>query len=220
MVAVCGLLFNRACSNSVTTFPLFLFHFPLTGVAVLTAHNDELLCNNVEEEEGEEGGEGGEGGEEVDWQHSEKHSSVSFFKSFNSHFEQIFSGLSRPKLVRCYDSNGKEHKQVVKSGDDLRQDAVMQQFFRVVNALLRKDINVNKRSLQIRTYRVVPLTKTGVCLFLLFLLFFVLPVLPVFPVLPVLGLLLVLLVGVVFFCTATDTPTTTATPPLFFHQSV
>ena len=218
MVAVCGLLFNRACSNSVTTFPLFLFHFPLTGVAVLTAHNDELLCNNVEEEEGEE--EGGEGGEEVDWQHSEKHSSVSFFKSFNSHFEQIFSGLSRPKLVRCYDSNGKEHKQVVKSGDDLRQDAVMQQFFRVVNALLRKDINVNKRSLQIRTYRVVPLTKTGVCLFLLFLLFFVLPVLPVLPVPPVPPVPSGIACWGCFFCTATDTPTTTATTLLFFHQSV
>ena len=36
----------------------------------------------------------------------------------------------------------------------------MQQFFRVVNALLKKDVNVSKRNLQIRTYRVVPLTGT------------------------------------------------------------
>lgn len=120
------------------------------GVAIVTAHSDQLLCSNVSNDEGED----------EDWRQSERHRQVSFFQSFNTHFEQIFSGNSLPKLVTCYDDSGAEYHQVVKAGDDLRQDAVMQQFFRVVNALLRKDVNVSKRSLQIRTYRVVPLTGT------------------------------------------------------------
>ena len=38
--------------------------------------------------------------------------------------------------------------------DDLRQDAVMQQVFMLVNCLLRKDKATRKRALAIRTYKV------------------------------------------------------------------
>ena len=38
--------------------------------------------------------------------------------------------------------------------DDLRQDAVMQQVFMLVNRLLRKDKATRKRALAIRTYKV------------------------------------------------------------------
>ena len=38
--------------------------------------------------------------------------------------------------------------------DDLRQDAVMQQVFGLMNTLLRNDPNTRKRRLQIRQYKV------------------------------------------------------------------
>ncbi|CAF4280960.1 unnamed protein product, partial [Rotaria sordida] len=47
---------------------------------------------------------------------------------------------------------------LLKGKDDLRQDAVMQQLFTVVNRLLDKDDLTCHRSLNIRTYKVVPLT--------------------------------------------------------------
>ena len=39
--------------------------------------------------------------------------------------------------------------------DDLRQDAVMQQVFDMVNNLLQKNSETRKRQLQIRKYKVV-----------------------------------------------------------------
>ena len=43
--------------------------------------------------------------------------------------------------------------------DDLRQDAVMQQVFGLMNTLLRNDPKTTKRRLQIRQYKVVPLSQ-------------------------------------------------------------
>ncbi|XP_060585424.1 serine-protein kinase ATM-like [Ruditapes philippinarum] len=43
--------------------------------------------------------------------------------------------------------------------DDLRQDAVMQQVFDMVNNLLQKDSETRKRQLQIRKYKVIPLSQ-------------------------------------------------------------
>ena len=45
-----------------------------------------------------------------------------------------------------------------KGGDDTRQDAVMEQVFSLVNDLLSSDDRTSKRSLRIRTYKVLPLT--------------------------------------------------------------
>ena len=46
--------------------------------------------------------------------------------------------------------------------DDLRQDAVMQQVFDMVNNLLQKNSETRKRQLQIRKYKVViSLTMNG-----------------------------------------------------------
>jgi ataxia telangiectasia mutated family protein len=47
--------------------------------------------------------------------------------------------------------------------DDLRQDAVMQQVFGVMNKLLQADAKTKSRRLQVRTYKVVPLSqRTGI----------------------------------------------------------
>jgi ataxia telangiectasia mutated family protein len=44
-----------------------------------------------------------------------------------------------------------------KGKDDLRQDAVMQQVFGMVNTLLQKNVETRKRNLKIRTYKVMTL---------------------------------------------------------------
>lgn len=66
-------------------------------------------------------------------------------------------GVHLPKIVTCVGSDGKFYKQLFKDKDDLRQDAVMQQVFRLVNRLLAKDSRTRPRKLRIRTYLVRPL---------------------------------------------------------------
>lgn len=45
----------------------------------------------------------------------------------------------------------------------MRQDAIMEQLFEVVNTLLRHDPKTRSRSLAVRTYKILPLSpKTGV----------------------------------------------------------
>lgn len=45
----------------------------------------------------------------------------------------------------------------MKGKDDIRQDAVMEQAFVLINSLLQKDERARKRNLQIRTYKVIAL---------------------------------------------------------------
>lgn len=60
-------------------------------------------------------------------------------------------GASVP--VQVFDSNGSVHKELVKSRDDLRQDAVMQQLFSLVNELLLQDETARIRQLSVATYK-------------------------------------------------------------------
>lgn len=47
--------------------------------------------------------------------------------------------------------------------DDLRQDAVMEQVFDLVNHVLQHDAETKRRLLRVRTYKVIPLTyRSGV----------------------------------------------------------
>lgn len=56
---------------------------------------------------------------------------------------------------QVFDSTGARHRQLVKSGnDDMRQDAVMQQFFTLVNSLLAACPATRTRRLRIATYKV------------------------------------------------------------------
>ncbi|KAI0091661.1 hypothetical protein BDY19DRAFT_638931 [Irpex rosettiformis] len=68
-------------------------------------------------------------------------------------------GINLPKICYCVGSDGKRYKQLFKGegGDDLRQDAVMEQVFDLVNILLRNDRESTRRNLRIRGYKVVPL---------------------------------------------------------------
>ncbi|XP_038077010.1 serine-protein kinase ATM-like [Patiria miniata] len=79
-----------------------------------------------------------------------------------SHFEGTFKlagGVNLPKIITCVGSDGIRRRQLVKGKDDLRQDAVMQQVFSLVNKLLQRNQETRKRRLQIRTYKIVPLSQ-------------------------------------------------------------
>ncbi|KAL4065878.1 hypothetical protein V8B97DRAFT_1932474 [Scleroderma yunnanense] len=79
-----------------------------------------------------------------------------------SHYDtsfQILRGVNHPKLTTCYGSNGQRFKQLFKGegNDDLRQDAVMEQVFELVNTVLRCNRETKRRDLKVRGYTVLPL---------------------------------------------------------------
>ncbi|XP_064646511.1 serine-protein kinase ATM-like isoform X2 [Lineus longissimus] len=71
----------------------------------------------------------------------------------------LVGGINVPKLVTSLASDGVTRRQLVKGKDDLRQDAVMQQVFEMVNTLLQRDPEAKRRNLAIRRYKVVPLSQ-------------------------------------------------------------
>ncbi|XP_055826815.1 serine/threonine-protein kinase ATM isoform X2 [Solanum dulcamara] len=74
----------------------------------------------------------------------------------------VMNGINAPKVVECFGSDGQKYRQLAKSGnDDLRQDAVMEQFFGLVNTFLQNHRDTWKRRLRIRTYKVVPFTPSA-----------------------------------------------------------
>jgi serine-protein kinase ATM len=86
-------------------------------------------------------------------------------QAFDAHFTIAASGLSRPKIVVCLGMKGGQYKQLVKGGDDTRQDAVMEQVFQYVNTLLRRERESRQKQgeLSVVTYHVIPMTpKAGV----------------------------------------------------------
>jgi serine-protein kinase ATM len=70
----------------------------------------------------------------------------------------LVGGVNQPKKIECLGSDGKIYRQLVKGKDDLRQDAVMEQVFCLVNSLLQQTSETRKRALSIRTYKVIPLS--------------------------------------------------------------
>ncbi|CAK7213142.1 Serine/threonine-protein kinase tel1 [Sporothrix curviconia] len=74
----------------------------------------------------------------------------------------IASGVSAPKILTTVGSDGVRYRQLVKGGnDDLRQDAIMEQVFAAVSALLKLHRTSRQRNLGIRTYKVLPLTASS-----------------------------------------------------------
>lgn len=75
-------------------------------------------------------------------------------------YESIFTsvgGVNEPKKIICKGTDGINRAQLVKGKDDLRQDAVMQQVFTILNTLLAKNKQTSK--LHICTYKVTPLSQ-------------------------------------------------------------
>ncbi|XP_041988824.1 serine-protein kinase ATM [Aricia agestis] len=74
-------------------------------------------------------------------------------------FYELVGGINYPKKVSCLSSDGKKRILLIKGEDDLRQDAVMQQVFNIVNTLLEKNPITYRSKLYIRTYKVVPMSR-------------------------------------------------------------
>ncbi|KAJ1799720.1 hypothetical protein LPJ59_001632 [Coemansia sp. RSA 2399] len=82
----------------------------------------------------------------------------------------LAGGINLPKITRVMGTDGKRYKQLVKGKDDMRQDAIIEQLFQVINMCMssskRKAPELTSSSssssssgLRVRTYQVVPLTK-------------------------------------------------------------
>ncbi|EGG08276.1 uncharacterized protein MELLADRAFT_85060 [Melampsora larici-populina 98AG31] len=52
---------------------------------------------------------------------------------------KLAQGLHAPKITECRGSDGRVYRQLFKGGDDIRQDAVMEQVFDLVNQVLTRD---------------------------------------------------------------------------------
>ncbi|KAJ1736309.1 Serine/threonine-protein kinase tel1 [Coemansia biformis] len=78
----------------------------------------------------------------------------------------LAGGINLPKITRVLGTDGQHYKQLVKGKDDMRQDAIIEQLFRVINCFVRAPrgraagLGAPPASgLRVRTYQVVPLTK-------------------------------------------------------------
>lgn len=77
---------------------------------------------------------------------------------FLPHYSMV-GGINAPKKISCLGTDGRLRLQLVKGKDDLRQDAVMEQVFGLLNQLLEQDEEARRHKLSIRTYKVVPLSQ-------------------------------------------------------------
>lgn len=68
-------------------------------------------------------------------------------------------GVNAPKRLTVKTSDGLSQFELLKGRDDIRQDAVMQQVFGIVNELLCKNPDTRERALSVRTYKVLPLSQ-------------------------------------------------------------
>ncbi|KAL1788740.1 DNA-dependent protein kinase catalytic subunit isoform X1 [Sigmodon hispidus] len=71
---------------------------------------------------------------------------------------KVMASLRKPKRIVIRGHDEKEYPFLVKGGEDLRQDQRIEQLFGVMNAILAQDAACSQRNMQLRTYRVVPMT--------------------------------------------------------------
>ena len=70
----------------------------------------------------------------------------------------LVGGINLPKRIKILGSNNRVYLQLVKGNDDLRQDAVLQQVFCLVNDMLESNPETSRTSITMPTYKVVPLS--------------------------------------------------------------
>ncbi|UZJ51746.1 hypothetical protein CBS101457_001066 [Exobasidium rhododendri] len=85
-----------------------------------------------------------------------KYDDITSIVRYSDHFSTA-GGLHLPKITACLGSDGNDYKQLFKDKDDLRQDAIMQQVFGILNTLLSVDRAAQRRQLRVRTYIIIPL---------------------------------------------------------------
>eukprot|EP00092_Neocalanus_flemingeri_P036466 GFUD01039708.1.p1 GENE.GFUD01039708.1~~GFUD01039708.1.p1 ORF type:complete len:2472 (+),score=743.58 GFUD01039708.1:84-7418(+) len=86
------------------------------------------------------------------------YSGVGGIGKFSSTYSMV-GGVNAPKKLSCTGTDGRKRLQLVKGKDDLRQDAVMEQVFGLMNSLLKQNEETRKNKLNVRTYKVVPLSQ-------------------------------------------------------------
>ncbi|KAF9354246.1 serine/threonine-protein kinase M1 [Mortierella sp. AD094] len=72
---------------------------------------------------------------------------------------EVMSSLQRPRKITIVGSDGVQYTFLCKPKDDLRKDAKVMEFNTLVNMLLRRNREANRKNLYIRTYAVVPLNE-------------------------------------------------------------
>jgi FKBP12-rapamycin complex-associated protein len=75
----------------------------------------------------------------------------------------VLQSKRRPRKLTIWGDDEKMYNFCLKGGEDLRQDERVMQLLNLVNNLLRKDEQTEKRDLRIITFPVIPLTtNTGI----------------------------------------------------------
>ena len=69
---------------------------------------------------------------------------------FSTEYHMV-GGINAPKKLSCLGTDGKSRPQLLKGRDDLRQDAVMQQVFGLIDTLLKQSVPTSK--LGVRTFK-------------------------------------------------------------------
>uniref|UniRef100_A0A8C6A8F9 DNA-dependent protein kinase catalytic subunit n=1 Tax=Marmota marmota marmota TaxID=9994 RepID=A0A8C6A8F9_MARMA len=71
---------------------------------------------------------------------------------------KVMASIRKPKRIIIRGHDEREYPFLVKGGEDLRQDQRIEQLFEVMNVILSQDSACSQRNMQLRTYRVVPMT--------------------------------------------------------------
>ncbi|KAF9908954.1 serine/threonine-protein kinase M1 [Linnemannia zychae] len=71
----------------------------------------------------------------------------------------VMSSLQKPRKITIIGSDGLHYTFLCKPKDDLRKDAKVMEFNSLVNSLLLKNREANRRDLYVRTYAVIPLNE-------------------------------------------------------------
>ncbi|RHZ54169.1 hypothetical protein Glove_429g27 [Diversispora epigaea] len=78
-----------------------------------------------------------------------------------ANFEQrvlVLASIRKPRKITIVGTDGNDYPFLVKGGEDLRLDQRVMLLFSIMNELLRKDFYCSQRKLELRTYKVVPMT--------------------------------------------------------------
>ncbi|KAH0617727.1 hypothetical protein JD844_016250 [Phrynosoma platyrhinos] len=71
---------------------------------------------------------------------------------------KIMASIRKPTRIIIRGSDEQEYPFLVKGGEDLRQDQRIEQLFNVMNTILSRNAACSQRNMQLKTYRVIPMT--------------------------------------------------------------
>ncbi|CAG8511510.1 8195_t:CDS:10 [Diversispora eburnea] len=78
-----------------------------------------------------------------------------------ANFEQrvlVLNSIRKPRKITIVGTDGNDYPFLVKGGEDLRLDQRVILLFSIMNELLRKDFYCSQRKLELRIYKVIPMT--------------------------------------------------------------